>query len=148
MDFSKFRTNEGAESEGVWVEVGDGFAILIGRIGGKRNQESYKRHTASPVVSEAIRRGTQTPEEQARIHGEVMADSILLGWRGLTEEGQDVPYSREKALELLRVKDFRALVHDEAMNQANFRVKRVEDTVAALKKSSNGNSDLARTENS
>jgi hypothetical protein len=134
MDFATFRTDETAENEGVWIDIGPDCALLIGRLASKRHSECFRRMTSAPSIKKALDANSLSAEESARIQGEVLAETILLGWRGLQENGAEIPYSKEKARELLTVKDFRALVQDEAAKQSNFRVKEITEAVDALKK--------------
>lgn len=135
FNFARFRTDEAAENEGVWFEVGEGFEIKVARLGNRKHAETYARLTSTPAVRGVVADKKLTDEQAIRIMVEAMADAILIDWKNLEEDGNPIPFSREKALELLDVKDFRALVHDFASQQSNFRVKQIAEATEALKKS-------------
>jgi hypothetical protein len=136
MDISKFKTLPSLEDEGVWLEVGEGFKVKVCRLGCKRHAELYRRLTSPPGIRAAIESNTYPPEEHARMQVQLIAETILVGWEGLTENGVEVPYSVENAKRMLEVKDFRFLIHQLADQQANFRAGEIAGAVDTLKKSS------------
>lgn len=147
MDFNKhFSTNLEAEKNGVWVNIGEGAEVLVARHQNSRHVEVIRRLT-EPVKK--LVRNNMLPEDQLEeIMLKAMAEAILLDWKGFTEEvpnpkydeavetsdanpktvKQPVPYSREKALEFLKNKDFRAIVHEIATERESFRRQNVEDS--------------------
>ena len=54
---------------------------------------------------------------------DVMAETLLLGWEGITQDGKPVPYSREQARTYLRIKDFRKKIAGFSDNFEAFRAK-------------------------
>lgn len=138
MDFKKFRTDTSLEDAGVWIEIGEGFAVKIGRLGNKRHSQCYREKTSPPGIRRAIEAGNLSVEESQRIQIETLAESIIYDWRGLQEDGKEIPFSIEKAKELLTVKDFRGLIHELAAEQSHFRAKEVATAKDTLKKSSAG----------
>lgn len=145
MDISKFRTDATLEVDGVEIPVGDGLTLRIARAGNDKASAEYRRLTSDPRVQMAIRTNTMDPAEMRRIVDEVYASTILLGWSGLTEDGKEIPYSREKAKELLGIRDFRAMVQSLAETQELFRKQAVTSTVDELGKLSAGNSSTEKT---
>lgn len=48
------------------------------------------------------------PEDEDRINGVLLAETVLLDWRGFVDENKAaVPYDRERALDMLTHPDFR-----------------------------------------
>jgi hypothetical protein len=88
-----------AEVEGVWHDLAEGVRIKVARAENPRAAElSVKKILAAREKSG----GSITPEQLQRIGREVMAEALLVGWDGVTDEaGNPVPYSSEKALEYL-----------------------------------------------
>lgn len=132
MRISKFRTDRRAEEDGVWVDAGEGLQLRIARWGNPRYQEAMRR-LGSPLLPQ-IKTGTISEQASEEVLCKAMAETILLEWKNLQEEdGSEIKYSREKALELLRdVRDFRALVVDLSQNVNLFRAEQARDIVGNL----------------
>ena len=70
-----------------------------------------------------------TPDENKLAYVEAFADAVLLGWGGITENGEDVEYSREKAIEWLSdpaKERFMEMIEAEARSIENFRARAIE----------------------
>lgn len=125
MKISAFKTDRTRETQGVWVPIGDGARLLIARL----NNEHYKQvflNVSRPFKTQ-VRTGTINEEQAEEILRECYSKAILLGWDGLQDdEGNDIPYSQEKAYELLGIADFRALVEDLASTRELYRKEDLE----------------------
>lgn len=121
MDIGKtYGTNKQLEEGGVWIELGDGASILVARAGNKENRAALKRLIAPHKV--ALRNDKLADEVLERLTIEAMAETILLGWKGIRENGKDVPYSRDNAVRLLTdYKDFRDQVSAFSTEMALFQ---------------------------
>jgi hypothetical protein len=120
MDLNTLKTDPKAEQEGVWVTIDDKTSLKIARI----NNERYKTETRRKLAphKRAIRNETLADSVMVPILGEVMADAILLDWRGMEENGQPLPYSRGKAAQVLTESpEFRNLVVELASDRELFR---------------------------
>ena len=107
MDLNEHRVDPKVRSEGAWVgekygtpipEMGD----LELRVRGADNKEWRKR--ADALVAAVPRKNRLNglgPEDRDRISAICCRDHGLLEWNNLTIGGQAVPYSKEKAGELL-----------------------------------------------
>ena len=80
------------------------------------------------------RAGTLEESQMREILIEVEAETILVGWRGLTSAGAEIPYSVPKAIELLGRKDFRDRVIEISKTQENYRRQMVEGAAEQLGK--------------
>lgn len=121
MDIKQsFVTNEKVEQDGVWVDIGDGSKLLVARM-------YNPRHTAA--MRQALAPYKRRPNDivPQEILDSMMAKHVLLDWKGITENGEDVPYSVEKAEEYLAIKDFRALVVEIAGNMETYRAAAYKD---------------------
>lgn len=139
MDIRKqFETDEHLEEDGVWVDLGHGAQVLVARFGNKRHREALEKYR-TPHKG-LIASGRPLPAEVAdQILLHAAADTILLGWRGITENGMTVPYSRQKALEYLRdLKDFRAQIDYVSGQMETFRRQAMEADAGNLSPSSPG----------
>lgn len=99
MKMSQLMSADRRAASGIWREYGGGLRLKIAPLGNKGYDEEIRKLTREDL--KAIRRG-----DDARVEAAVktaMSRHVLVGWEGLTDDdGQPVPYSHEKALELLR----------------------------------------------
>jgi len=126
--FKAFATNLTAEEEGVEIKIGPDAYITVARAGNKKY--SKKLTTLFDENKQLLETGTQEADDMSdELMIDVIATTILLGWRGLDFKGkEDLPYSVEHAKEMLAVKDFRKLVMEHAMKVEHFKAG-VEDGV-------------------
>lgn len=113
MDLSRFKTDTALEDEGVWttIDASSDAQIRIARIGNRRYREAMARRLKP--YRRALRAGTLDDSVTERITAEVLAETVLLDWRGVTADGAPLPYSRDAARDLLldpAYRDFRDLV--------------------------------------
>jgi hypothetical protein len=108
MDLKKaFGTSAKLETEGVWVDLGDGGSVKVARAGNPDNRKLLKRLVAP---HKAALRSDRLPDEVLeRITTQAMAQTILLDWKGLEEDGAALPaYTPELGAQYLgKYKDFR-----------------------------------------
>lgn len=94
------------EREGREVEFVPGLRFKVAAIDNARARELYAAKLRA--VREANGRGRVAPDVLERITNEVTAEAVLVGWDGLEDAaGKPVPWSREKALEILTDEKFR-----------------------------------------
>lgn len=125
--FSKFKTDAEKERDGVWVPLDGEGRIRVARTNNPLYRESlvrkvsrYKTATKSKVIPE---------DDWLDIVNELVAETILVGWEGITEKGQPLPYSVENAKRVLtELKDFREMVLSIADNMDNFKEELDEGT--------------------
>lgn len=130
MKVSQLITDPIAEINGVWVDIGQGGQLKIARAGNPAAARCYERLTAEAGTDKL------TEAQSLDILIELLANTILLDWSGLeNDDGSSIPYSKDKAKELLGYRDFRALVQTHANNQAAFRFAAVKEAAATLTKS-------------
>lgn len=121
MDIAKaFATNAKKENEGVWIPGPDGAEFLIARMG----NENFKK--LSTELAKPHRRLIQLNRLDDKIvqeiTAEVMARTILLGWKGVKEAGKPVEYSPETAKRwLLAYKDFAEFISGVAATQSLYQ---------------------------
>lgn len=120
--FAAFATDSKAEKEGTYTRLprcGD-TEFLIARIPNpayKRLLSSlYKKHRA---VLES--KGDEAENKSNEIMAEVLAKTVLLGWKGeMNIKGVMTPYSEKAALVMLGLSDFRDLVTEAASDFSTF----------------------------
>ncbi len=121
------------EIEGTWIEYGkeneegETGELLIARI----NNPAYNKlftELSRPYARRA-KQGDLSESKALQIMAVVVSKTILLGWRGIVFEGKDLPYSQEKAQELLsdpKFKPFRDDVIELANDESLFRQEEIE----------------------
>ena len=118
MDLKKeFGTNKKLETEGVWEDFGNGCKVLIARQGNENYKKAFRK--LSKPYQNAIRRNNLSDEIAERILIEVMAETIVLDWSGMEEDGKDIKYSKEECFRILKsYPDFK--------NEVSFRSESME----------------------
>lgn len=125
--FKSFATDEKAELEGRWFPLSKTAKVLVAR----NNNPRYKANLRKRLESNRVDLDSGGPEADylaEQLFLEVQADTILLGWEGLSFQGKDVLYSPEMSRTLLRVKDFAKKINALSDSLENFRVKEEEAT--------------------
>lgn len=124
MDIGNFLTDSALENNGVWRNCGDG-RILVA----STSSESYKKVFRRLLIPHETSINLGVADEKV-LHGletEAIAEALLLNWEGFTENGVELPYSRENAQRILKsVPRFREHVIREASSIENFRRKKEE----------------------
>lgn len=139
MDIRKtFQTDELLEENGTWVTFGGDSMFLIARFGNKKHRELMERLRAPHRA--LIASGRPLPNEIAdKMLIDAAAQTILLDWKGVTENGVVVPYSQEKAKEYLtELKDFRNQVDFVSTQMETFRRQAMDSDAGNSSPSSTG----------
>lgn len=114
MKRSSMATNVQAEQDGVWTEYRDGVELLIARANNPRYNDLFRRLTKP--YERQIRTEQMSEEMATSIMAECMAQTILLGWRGIEhDDGTPMAYSVDEARAMLldpELHDFRRDVKD------------------------------------
>jgi hypothetical protein len=121
MDILKaFATNKKKEEEGVWVEGPDGAQFLIARMGNKRAQKLADR-LMRPHRS-AQRKGSLADDVLVSVTRKVMAEAILLDWKGVKIDAKITPYTPELGLRLFEeIPDFVEFISDYAQQMKQYQ---------------------------
>ncbi len=122
---NKYKTDKTAEVNGVWIEVDDGVEWLIARLNNERAREMRRK------LEKPYRSFSNIPDKVSEeILRKVIANTVLLDWKGMTDEsGKVIPYSADKAEELL--KEFPDLLTDVANASMARETFQAEATEAA-----------------
>lgn len=129
MDLHKqFKTDEQKEVEGAWVPLSASARLRVARMGNPRYRECIKRLSApyrTAGLASAI-----PPDVYQQLVREAVAETILVGWEGITTDGHPVAYSKEAALTFCtELKDFYDFVLTACDSMETFRVAAQETTV-------------------
>jgi len=128
-----FGTDSTKEQEGVVHEMGEGLKMRIARIGNPNYQKRFQ--ALSKPHRRAIRRGTLADEVAEKLLIQCLAETIVLGWEGLEENGEEVPYSLENCVRILTdYPELRNYINDIANELEGYQAEDDEEATENLKK--------------
>lgn len=139
LDISRYQTDLNKEVEGIWVPIQGGARLLLARAGNDRWNRLY--NALPRTVRQELDDGMTTDDENLHHIAHILSETVLLGWEGLTENGEPVSYSKEKAYEWMKrkdLKDFTMTVLRLAQERQLFAAKQDEEDSKNLLNSSDG----------
>ena len=135
MDLVEHRLDLDSEVNGVWTPAdSDGTQFLVARW---QNPNHSKLNTERMLKENVLGRANDIRSDEIRqISAEVLAETILLGWKNFKDKGIEIPYSKGKAIELLAdpaLDNFKEMIIRFSQNQAAYRADRVRADEKKLK---------------
>lgn len=132
------------EVEGVWFVIRGDAAVLIAAWENPNFITTFRR------LPRDIRRRADSgrlSEEEDRVYmAGVMIETILLGWKNLTDKGEPLAYSKKNALRMFKEHPkFYKFVIECAQNEQAFLISEREEDVKNLPKRSSGSLKIANT---
>lgn len=125
MKLSQIQNNPELETNGVWENYGGGLKVKIARMNNPKYEE-YLRELSKPHMRR-LRSGNLENDIIEEITKKAVARYVLIGWEGMLDENDnDVPYSEQKALEIIsdpRYKDFYRDIVDMSNDRSLFRTE-------------------------
>lgn len=133
MDLSKvFKTDKQLEENGVWIAVDTDSAIKVARLGNTKSKELGSKLQNNLKLANKF--NSVHVAEDTLIT--LISETVLLDWKGIKYEGEELPYSKENAKKVLtEFKDFRELVIQLSTEMETFKNISVEEDKDTLKKS-------------
>lgn len=126
MDLKGLRTDPEKERGGVWrTYPGTDVEVRIART----RTDEYQREARRVARQERARSGKFDEKSILDAMAPVVAKLVILDWKNITENGQTVPYTPEKATEILRdpqLADFRDWILGVASDADNYRDVAIE----------------------
>ena len=116
-----FTTDEKLEAEGKWFPLSKTAKVLVARSGNDKYMSVLRQKMKEAQIDLSAGEEAEKLAEDVLI--DVMAETLLLGWEGITQDGKPAPYSREQARTYLRIKDFRKKIAGFSDNFEAFRAK-------------------------
>lgn len=121
VDISGLRIDPDKAKDGVW-KTWNGIRFRIGSTTTRAWQEAHRRTVATD------RRAWMQMDllEQLALLAPAIAEHLITGWEDLEEGGQPVPFSKEKARELMRdesLQELRIWVYQSALETDEYRVR-------------------------
>lgn len=123
--FDTYATDETAELEGRWFPLDKKTKVLVARTG----NANYLKAMRQRMKDAQIDTEDQSDENEQLVTDlviETMAETILLGWKGLFLKKEELAYSKTNAMKVLAVKGFRERISNIASKLESFRVKEEE----------------------
>jgi hypothetical protein len=124
--FDVYATDETAEVEGRWFPLDKKTKVLVARTG----NANYLKAIRKRMKDAQIATEDQSDDNEKLVTDliiETMAETVLLGWKGMSMKGEELTYSKTNAMKALAVKGFRARISSIADKLESFRVKEEED---------------------
>ena len=124
--FATYATDEVAEAEGRWFPLSKTAKVLVARTG----NANYIKALRQRMKDNQIDSEDNSEENEKLVTSlivETMAETILLGWKGLEYKGKAMEYSKANAVTLLEVKDFRKRIGDIADKAESFLLKEEDE---------------------
>lgn len=127
-----FGTDSKKEQEGVWYDLAEGLRMKIARIGNPNYQKRFQ--TLSKPYRRSIRRGTLSDDLAEKLLIQCLAETILLDWEGVEDDGKEISYSIENAINLLKkYPELRNYINDIANELEGFQEEFKEEAEENLK---------------
>lgn len=124
--FAEYATDEKAEVEGVWRDLGKKARVKVARA----NNVAYGRMLNKLADEHGDKLLGDSPEADAlnmEVMLTVMASTILTGFEGLGYQGKPITYSVENAKKLLAHSDFRNRIDVMSRDVQRYKAKQEED---------------------
>jgi len=135
-EINEVKTDKKKEAEGVWIDIGNGGRLKIARNGNPNTQRKWEKIRADPAIRNSLRHDTISLEKMDDLILDVLSETVLLDWEGMSENGEPMKFSVEKAREVLRnVTVIREIVQNYASDYTFFRASVLDESAEALKKS-------------
>ncbi len=127
MKISSFAVDKEKTENGTWVDLSEEAAVLVARMNNEQYNKYIRKH--GKVLSMQARVGTINEQDAIRLTKKAVANTVLLGWRGITDDaGAEIPYSVDKAIELFEAfPEFFTTVMDYAQDKALFKLEAQEE---------------------
>jgi len=129
--YKMFGNDKTLEAEkGIALDYGD-FQIRVARAGGSNSNFARMLRTKLKPYKRQVDLGTMDDAVAQKILAEVYAESVILGWSGVTDTNGDVlEFNTENAVKLLLdLPDLFTDIQRQAENFTNFRQAELEDEV-------------------
>ena len=126
--YAIFGTDKKVERQGITIDFGD-FVFHIARAGGSNTKYAKAMTRIMRKQAKAIKAGTVPANVMQKMLAEVYAESVILGWTGMTDiEGNELVFTKENCVKLLLdlPELFNQLVAD-AENFNNFKAVEAEE---------------------
>lgn len=125
--YELFGTDDSLETKGVELNYGD-FSITVARAGGANRAYQKALEAKTKPIRRALAAGQADPKRTAAIMREVFAESVVLGWKGVTgKDGKKLPFTKANCVKLFNdLPDLFADVMTQASSHLAFQASDLE----------------------
>lgn len=127
MDLNSFEMNP-AKQAGIWIDYGDASFLIA-----SAQTPTYKKALRKRVAKIPKHLLSSNPEIGEKAAADVMAEHVLLDWKGVTKDGKPHKPTAENRRKALDVPAFGDWVAEQALTIGNYQDEGEADDVAALK---------------
>lgn len=117
----------GKAAEGVWIDYDDGIQFKIARSNTPAYREAVKKiHRQHKRQIDA---GTMSDSLSDSIMAGLMAEHLLVDWKGLMSDGKEFPYSKENATAFLSEEaygEIREWIMKQSQDNENYRTEDIK----------------------
>lgn len=139
FEFEQIAVDPLAVEEGVWATYLGGSAFKLRRPGAAYRQRLVELYRESGGTGDnkddtSVEAGLKALD----IYRRAAAEHLLVDWKGVSENGVEVPYSQERAYAILsnpRYMDFHDFVENFVNNRENYRAKTDQEVADTVKDS-------------
>ncbi len=127
MDLSDFKTDVTASEDGVWIDIDSDASVKVARANNKKFRKRLQQLTAP--YKRLIEQDKISDDKLDELLVIALAECVLLDWRGLSVNGENIEYSRENAIKILSdpaYVDFRDYIVSLSQDADVFREKEIE----------------------
>lgn len=108
LKLSSIKIDLTREREGAWIEIPEWPGVALLTRGFQYGPFKTARDAFYKDLAKRHGKNTDSEDELFDINGKLIADHLLLGWRGIVDDQEkQVPFTRETALELLTDRGWR-----------------------------------------
>lgn len=120
--YELFETNKDVEKSGIILDYGK-FKFTVARAGGANKKFAKLLEVKRKPYQRVLATGTIDPEVATQIMREVYAESVVLGWEGVTDrKGKDLPFTAKNCVQLFQdLPDLFEDIMEQAQKAALFR---------------------------
>lgn len=137
LDLKFLRADKKASEEGTWAEYFGG-KFLIARFNND-NATQLRAKLTIENYDALMKGGEEAVALNTEINARVMAETILLDWKDVGENGVELPFSKEVAFAYFSdpsLKDFYQFVENYSLNRTNYQTKTEEMVITSVKNTS------------
>lgn len=137
LDLKFLRADKKASEEGTWAEYFGG-KFLIARFNND-NATQLRAKLTIENYDALMKGGEEAVALNTEINARVMAETILLDWKDVGENGVELSFSKEAAFAYFSdpsLKDFYQFVENYSLNRTNYQTKAEEKVITSVKNTS------------
>lgn len=118
-------TDPNKQEQGSWIDIDDEISIKVRRLNSDASRKA--RQEAEKPYTSQLREKNPPADILEKVFVEQLARGVIADWKGIQdEEGNEIPYSGDVAVELLSdegLADFRSEILQAAMDKKTFKLE-------------------------